>query len=393
MTPLESSSTDPRSRRAGRPRRVGARLALRAGATATLVTTLTTVALLAGCSTGTAPVAASSVVTATASNATSTSPASTPTSSVTAEPTSTPTAPPQPTVPVVVPALMTKGAESAQVRELQARLVQLKLFKGSPTGSYGPVTADAVMAFQAGKGLTATGEVDQATWDALLAATTTPPARELDPPILTQGATGAKVRELQARLKQLGLWSGDVTPTYAASTTAAVKTFQGKRGLTGTGEVDRATWSKLVSLTRTPTVYELNNTSPEVAAAAAAAGLDPRCLVGRVLCASKQARKLYWVIDGVVQLTLDARFGKPQFPSDNGLFHVYAKDRDAYSYKYDAPMPFALYYNGGEAVHYSSGFAAQGWNGGSHGCVNIRDKARMIWLFDQARVGDTVVVY
>ena len=162
MTPLESSSTDPRSRRAGRPRRVGARLALRAGATATLVTTLTTVALLAGCSTGTAPVAASSVVTATASNATSTSPASTPTSSVTAEPTSTPTAPPQPTVPVVVPALMTKGAESAQVRELQARLVQLKLFKGSPTGSYGPVTADAVMAFQAGKGLTATGEVDQA---------------------------------------------------------------------------------------------------------------------------------------------------------------------------------------------------------------------------------------
>lgn len=350
--------------------------------------------LLAGCTpdapTPRADAGRTSVVTP-SSPATDPTPSATPT--VSADPSVTAAPAPSPSTPAVVPALMTQGTESAQVRELQARLAQLKFFKGSPTGSYGTATTAAVKAFQTAKGLPATGSVDAATWEALLAATTTPTARELDPPILAQGATGSKVRELQARLKQLGLWTGDVTPTYGATTTAAVRVFQGKRSLTVTGEVDRGTWSKLTSLTRTPTVYELNNTTPEAAAAAQAAGLDPRCLVGRVLCASKKARKLYWVIDGVVQLTLDARFGKPEFPSDNGLFHVYAKDRDAYSNKYDAPMPFALYYNGGEAVHYSSGFAAQGWNGGSHGCVNIRDKARMSWLFDQARVGDTVVVY
>ena len=38
--------------------------------------------------------------------------------------------------------------------------------------------------------------------------------------------------------------------------------------------------------------------------------------------------------------------------------------------------------------------AAIGYSGvGSHGCVNTRDKAKMAWLFNEARVGDLVVVY
>jgi lipoprotein-anchoring transpeptidase ErfK/SrfK len=56
-------------------------------------------------------------------------------------------------------------------------------------------------------------------------------------------------------------------------------------------------------------------------------------------------------------------------------------------------MPFALFFDRGQAVHYSSDFAARGYAGASHGCVNIRDRKHMEWLFDHAQVGDRVMVY
>jgi lipoprotein-anchoring transpeptidase ErfK/SrfK len=60
---------------------------------------------------------------------------------------------------------------------------------------------------------------------------------------------------------------------------------------------------------------------------------------------------------------------------------------------YDTPMPFAMFFSGGQAVHYSADFAAVGYNGASHGCVNVRDYDAVAWLFDQVQVGDKVVVY
>jgi lipoprotein-anchoring transpeptidase ErfK/SrfK len=60
---------------------------------------------------------------------------------------------------------------------------------------------------------------------------------------------------------------------------------------------------------------------------------------------------------------------------------------------YDSAMPFAMFFSGGQAVHYSSDFAARGYSGASHGCVNVRDYAGIKWLFDQVKVGDKVVVY
>ncbi|RRD47228.1 murein L,D-transpeptidase [Arachnia propionica] len=111
------------------------------------------------------------------------------------------------------------------------------------------------------------------------------------------------------------------------------------------------------------------------------------------MCASKADRKLRWMIDGQVVLTLDARFGTAKDPSDNGAFRVSWKSRNHVSTIYHTKMPYAMFYNGGEAVHYSADFAARGWEGGSHGCINIRDKEGIAWLFDQVRVGDKVVVY
>ena len=56
-------------------------------------------------------------------------------------------------------------------------------------------------------------------------------------------------------------------------------------------------------------------------------------------------------------------------------------------------MPFAMFFSGGQAVHYSPDFAANGYNGASHGCVNVRDYGAIASLFDQVPLGTKVVVY
>ncbi|GAB3624461.1 hypothetical protein GCM10027418_25460 [Mariniluteicoccus endophyticus] len=126
--------------------------------------------------------------------------------------------------------------------------------------------------------------------------------------------------------------------------------------------------------------------------------VDPRCRYGRVMCVSKADRKLRWMIDGVVIREMDARFGAAGTPTREGEFKVFSKVRNEVSWMYgNTPMPFAMYFSGGEAVHYSYDFAKYGYSKSafaSHGCVNIRDWDGIQWLYDtQVRLGDRVVVY
>lgn len=123
------------------------------------------------------------------------------------------------------------------------------------------------------------------------------------------------------------------------------------------------------------------------------AKLDSRCLTGRALCISKEDRKLRWVIDGAVKKTLDVRFGSPKTPTRNGAHQVNWKSRDHVSSLYHSAMPFAMFFSGGQAVHYSADFARNGYYGASHGCVNVRDYNGIKKLFDEVRVGDKVIVY
>ena len=60
---------------------------------------------------------------------------------------------------------------------------------------------------------------------------------------------------------------------------------------------------------------------------------------------------------------------------------------------YGSSMPFSMFFSGGQAVHYSSDFAAVGYNGASHGCVNIRDYDGVNGCSPRCRSGDKVVVY
>ncbi|MGR6997295.1 L,D-transpeptidase [Yinghuangia aomiensis] len=75
------------------------------------------------------------------------------------------------------------------------------------------------------------------------------------------------------------------------------------------------------------------------------------------------------------------------------LSSVFQKSRDHVSTLYHTSMPFAMFFSGGQAVHYSPDFAKNGYNGASHGCVNVRNKALITQLFDTVRIGDKVIVY
>jgi lipoprotein-anchoring transpeptidase ErfK/SrfK len=204
-----------------------------------------------------------------------------------------------------------------------------------------------------------------------------PPANGSQLP-LSQGATGARVREVQQRLAWLGyrISARDAdSATMGASTVKAVKDYQNKFFLYPTGIVNRKVWSSL------------RHVSGQVGRLPAA------CLHEKTICVDKNQMLLRLVDAGKVQLTLDARFGLEGVRTREGAFRIQRKSRDHVSSRFGSSMPFALFFSGGQAVHYSPYFARYGYNGGSHGCIGIRDYERAAWLFDRTPVGTKIYVY
>ncbi|MFJ8295970.1 L,D-transpeptidase family protein [Streptomyces sp. NPDC094447] len=257
---------------------------------------------------------------------------------------------------------------------------------GSPSGSASAPAASGAPSdapTEDGKAPSPSGATD--------APTETPSASSEAPGtkvLMGDGDENEQVRELQARLRQLDHFDRAPTGFYGTMTAGSVKAFQRKQGLPRTGSVDGATWQALLGASRNPTADELKpSTTNELDTP------DPRCTTGRVLCISKESRTLAWMIDGKVVSSMDVRFGSENTPTREGVFTVERKVRQDWSRLYHTPMPLSMYFSRGQAVHYSSDFAARGYNGGSHGCVNVRDRAKLTTLFDQVKVGDKVVVH
>ncbi|MCC5641635.1 peptidoglycan-binding protein [Nostoc sp. CHAB 5824] len=113
--------------------------------------------------------------------------------------------------------VLSQGKTGAAVTRLQQRLRQLGYLNANSTGNFGPMTRDAVIAFQRKYRIPANGIVNRQTWNALMGSSPTSARSRLS----TQ-----QVRELQVRLRQLGYFNTDATGNIGPMTREAVIQFQ-----------------------------------------------------------------------------------------------------------------------------------------------------------------------
>jgi lipoprotein-anchoring transpeptidase ErfK/SrfK len=177
-----------------------------------------------------------------------------------------------------------------------------------------------------------------------------------------------------------------------ATVTAAA--FVGIGALTATTTAEAATVAPKVAPQAVVVPQQATAVASSSAVVPGKLRLDKRCLTkGRVLCINKRTRKLVYLVNGKPIQIADARFGARKTPTRNGVFKVYRKSKNHVSTLYHSPMPYAMFFSGGQAVHYSADFKARGYSGASHGCVNIRDKKKIAWIYARIHIGDKVIVY
>ncbi|MFI2780205.1 L,D-transpeptidase family protein [Streptomyces sp. ALB3] len=185
-------------------------------------------------------------------------------------------------------------------------------------------------------------------------------------------ATGPYQRQLE---KHLGL-AADGRQSEADC--RALRAFQTKHGLPRQdGFADLATYRTSVAVEATP--------------APNAAG---RCPIRshRVTCIDMD-RQLLWVqTDKKVDFgPVPVRTGRDAQETRPGWHEIYWRNRDHVSTIYDnAPMPYAQFFDGGQALHGRPGDLYDG--GGSAGCVNLAlDDAATLW--DLLAVDDSIYVW
>ncbi|WP_017654140.1 peptidoglycan-binding protein [Fortiea contorta] len=123
------------------------------------------------------------------------------------------------------------GSTGEAVTRLQQRLQQLGYFTTTPTGNFGGVTRDAVMAFQRNSGIPANGVANQQTWNALLGNSQNQVA-------VTSSLSTEQARELQQYLQDLGYLNTNPTGYVGSMTTEALSRFQRDYRLSADGIAD-----------------------------------------------------------------------------------------------------------------------------------------------------------
>lgn len=184
--------------------------------------------------------------------------------------------------------------------------------------------------------------------------------------------TGPYQRPLEKYLKR------PVDGVQSTADCEAIRGFQSAHRVTpADGYAGLATYRTLVAVQAAP--------NPNAAG---------RCPVdkGRVTCVDL-TRQLLWVQNGRKAGfgPVPVRSGRDMQETRPGMHRIYWRHKDHYSSLYDnAPMPYAQFFDGGQALHGHPGNLFDG--GGSAGCVNLTvADAKSLW--DLLRVGDQVYVW
>lgn len=192
--------------------------------------------------------------------------------------------------------------------------------------------------------------------DAIRITTPRPPGSA--PATLRWGNRGAGVRRLQARLAALRyLPTRSASGVFGDRTWHAVVALQGWEGLHRDGVVGPATRAALREA-QPPRAWD-------------------QLRRGLQLDLGRQV--LLLVSDGIATRAVHISSGRPGHCTPTGRFTVYRRERLAWSERYQAWMPYALYFYGGYAIHGYPDVPAQP---ASHGCVRVpMVEAPTVWSF------------
>ncbi|MDZ7961639.1 MAG: peptidoglycan-binding domain-containing protein [Aulosira sp. DedQUE10] len=131
--------------------------------------------------------------------------------------------------------ILLEGSQGPAVTRLQQRLQQLGYFNANPTGKFGRITKDAVIAFQRNAGLPADGITNRQTWNRLVSPTSSSSNTVLPN---TTSLTPQQIRELQEGLRQLGYLQANPTGNFGPLTREGLIRFQRDYQLAADGVAD-----------------------------------------------------------------------------------------------------------------------------------------------------------
>lgn len=118
-------------------------------------------------------------------------------------------------------ALLSQARDNASAKEIQQRLIDAGYLRGKADGAFGKRSKAALRLFQAIHGLTADGQLNEATLALLYSEDI-----KVLPSKLASGSKGERVEALQERLIQFGFLEGVADGSYGRQTVNAVRRFQ-----------------------------------------------------------------------------------------------------------------------------------------------------------------------
>ncbi|OKH90553.1 L,D-transpeptidase family protein [Streptomyces uncialis] len=167
----------------------------------------------------------------------------------------------------------------------------------------------------------------------------------------------------------------------SAADCKAVQAFQKKHGITpAAGYAGSVTWGVMDLMNKQKAVGDKPNR-------------DRKCPTnrGRIACVNLTLQ-ISWIQDGSTLKygPVPVRTGRNGSETRTGAKKITWRNIDHHSSLYDVAMPYAQFFDGGQAFHSA---AVSMWNApGSRGCVNLRPAdAKKYW--SMLRNGDDVFVY
>ena len=176
----------------------------------------------------------------------------------TPSPTPTPLPTPEPTIHPENGNVLSPGMSAGVMKDIQIRLMELEYLDfDQPEELYDDGVRSAIIAFQSRVGLTATADIDAATYEALFSP---------DAPTyaVMQGDENDEVYIIEERLYELGYQTTEPNETFEADTANAVRRFRSRNSLAAGDTIDAAAFEVLLGEDTVSNYFGIGDKSDEI---------------------------------------------------------------------------------------------------------------------------------